>query len=83
LSFDLDKSLLNSCSPSCLAAGTNEFYWRRISLVGDRKDFSREKKLSQESFCEWKGYPEEENSWVSEYNLVNAQQVLDEFYNAR
>jgi len=58
-------------------SGTNdEFEIERI--LGERKRYRR-----KEYLIKWKGYPSEENSWVPEYSLTNALEVLVEFYNSQ
>ena len=52
--------------------------WEIEKILGERKRYRR-----KEYLIKWKGYPPEENSWVPEYNLTNAQEVLDEFYNSQ
>jgi hypothetical protein len=52
--------------------------WEIEKILGERKRYRR-----KEYLIKWRGYPSEENTWVPEYNLTNAQEVLDEFYNSQ
>ena len=52
--------------------------WEIEKILGERKRYRR-----KEYLVKWMGYGSEENSWIPVYNLVNAQELLDEFYAAQ
>ncbi len=52
--------------------------WEIEKILGERKRYRR-----KEYLVKWMGYGSEENSWIPAYNLVNAQELLDEFYAAQ
>ena len=52
--------------------------WEVEKILGERKRYRR-----KEYLVKWMGYGTEENSWIPAYNLVNAQEILDEFYTSQ
>ena len=55
----------------------------KVLMMNLKLNVSQEKESVTVEKSTWKGSPQEENSWVPEYNLINAQEALDEFYNSQ
>ena len=49
----------------------NQYY--EVEKILDRRRVGHSKKF--EYFVKWKGYPEEENSWIPKQNIVGAEAV--------